>query len=245
MMARALENQQRNAILNALSPTDFALLQPHLRSVPLPFRHRMQSANRRIKTVFFIESGLGSVVAIGGGERRQAEVAVIGREGMTGLPVVLGAHRAPCDVFMQVEGSGQSIGAYQLYEAMDQSVTMLRCFLRFAHVFTVQSSYTALANAKGTIEERLARWLLMAHDRLGSDTLALTHEFLALMLGVRRAGVTIALQHFEAKAILKTARGAVTVADREGLAECANGLYGHPEAEFERLFPNGHTAFSG
>jgi CRP-like cAMP-binding protein len=200
-MARPLANQQRNAILNALSPTDFALLQPHLQSVPpLPFRHRVQSANRRITTVFFIESGLGSVVAIGGGECRQAEVAVIGREGMTGTPVVLGAERSPCNVFMQVGGSGQSIGADKLSAAMDRSVTMLRCFLRFAHVSAVQSHYTALANAQGKVEERLARWLLMAQDRIGSDTLELTHEFLALMLGVRRAGVTVALQHLENRA---------------------------------------------
>lgn len=238
-MVRASANAQRNAILNALSPTDFALLQPHLEAVAVPFRHRMQSANRRIKTVYFIESGLGSVVAMGGGERRQAEVAVIGREGMTGMPVVLGADRSPCDVFMQVEGSGQSIEAGHLSEAMGQSLSMARSFLRFAHVFAVQASYTALANARGTIEERLARWPLMAQDRLGSDDLQLTHEFLALMLGVRRAGVTVALQHFESKGVVATARGAVTINDREGLEECPNGFYGQPEAEFERLFPDG------
>jgi CRP-like cAMP-binding protein len=119
---------------------------------------------------------------------------------------------------------------------MDESVTMLRCFLRFAHVFAVQSGYTALANAQGKIEERLARWLLMVHDRMERDTLELTHEFLALMLGTRRAGVTMALGHFEHKGVIETARGAVTVKDREGLIECANGLYGVPEAEFERLF---------
>ena len=78
----------------------------------------------------------------------------------------------------------------------------------------------------------------MAQDRIGSDVLELTHEFLSLMLGVRRAGVTIALQHFETRAIIYTARGAVTVTDRGGLEECANGLYGQPEAEFERLFPH-------
>jgi len=117
----------------------------------------MQSANRRIQTVYFIESGLGSVVAIGGGQRRQAEVAMIGREGMTGLPVVHGAERSPCDIFMQVEGSGQSIAADQLCQAMSHSVTMADWFMRFAHVFAVQASYTALSNARGTIEERLAR----------------------------------------------------------------------------------------
>jgi hypothetical protein len=109
----------------------------------------MQSSNRRIQTVYFIESGLGSVVAIGGGERRQAEVAVIGREGMTGLPIVLGADRSPCEIFIQVEGTGQSIEADKLSRAMDQGVTMARCFTRFAHVFAVQASYTALANAQG------------------------------------------------------------------------------------------------
>ena len=103
--------------------------------------------------------------------------------------------------------------------------------MRFAHVFGVQSAYTALANSQGKIEERLARWLLMAHDRVEADELLMTHEFLALMLGVRRAGVTDALQHLEMKGMVETARGAVTVKDREGLQECANGLYGTPEAE--------------
>jgi CRP-like cAMP-binding protein len=237
MMPRATANEQRNAILNALSATDFALLQPHLQSVPLPFRHRMQSANRRIRTVYFIESGLGSVVAMGGGERRQAEVAVIGREGMTGTPVVLGAKRSPCEIFMQVEDSGQCIEAEKLSGALDRSVTLARCLMRFAHVFAVQASYTALANAHGKVEERLARWLLMAQDRVDSDVLELTHEFLALMLGVRGAGVTIALRHFEAKGVVKTARGAVTIHDREGLEECADGFYGQPRGGIRTSFP--------
>jgi Crp-like helix-turn-helix domain len=139
-------------------------------------------------------------------------------------------------VFMQVEGNGQRISADNLRAGMDQSITLLRCFLRFAHVFAVQSGHTALANAEGNIEERLARWLLMTHDRIECDTLPLTHEFLALTLGTRRAGVTTALGHFEHKGVVTTARGAATVQGREGLEECANGLYGAPEAEFERLF---------
>jgi hypothetical protein len=127
-MHSAPDNAQRNAILNALSPADYALLQPHLEPAPLPFRHRMQSANRRIHSVYFIESGLGSVVAIGSGERRQAEVAVIGPESMTGLPVVLGAERSPCEIFMQVEGNGQCIAAADLKEAMNQTPP---CFAAF------------------------------------------------------------------------------------------------------------------
>lgn len=235
MISRPQAESQRNAILNSLSLTDLALLQPHLQSVALPFRHRLQSSNRRIQTVYFMESGLGSVVALGGGARRQAEVAVIGWEGMSGVPVLLAADHSPWDVFMQVEGRGQSIDAGRLSQAMAQSGTMTRCFLRYAHLFSVQASYTALANAQGKIEERLARWLLMAQDRVRSEVLELTHEFLALMLGVRRAGVTTALHQLEIRALLHTARGAVTITDREGLEECAHGLYGQPEAEFERL----------
>ena len=119
---------------------------------------------------------------------------------------------------------------------MEQSPTLLQCFLRYAHVFAVQSGYTALANARGNIEERLARWLLMTRDRVDDDEMVLTHEFIALMLGVRRAGVTSALQAFESKALIETARSSITVKDRDGLEEHANGLYGAPEAEFERLF---------
>lgn len=236
MPSGTVPNRQRNRLLGALSNADLALLQPHLQRTPLKFRQPLQMANRKIRTVYFPESGIASVVAASRGEHRQAEVALIGREGMTGIALLHGVDRSPCDVFIQVEGEGHSIPADALREAMRQSTTLTECLLRFAHVFGVQSAYTALANSQGKIEERLARWLLMAQDRVESDELLMTHEFLALMLGVRRAGVTGTLQHLEMKGMVETARGAVTVKDREGLQECADGLYGTPEAEFERLF---------
>jgi|SRR5215831_3038978 len=229
-------NVQRNGILNAMSNAELSLLQPHLEKVPLKFRQRLQSSNRTIRNVYFPESGIASVVAVGDGGRREAEVAVVGRDGMTGLPVVLGTDRSPCDVFIQVEGDGHCIAADKLRELMDQSITLLRCLLRYAHAFSIQANYTALANARGCLTERLARWLLMARDRLDSDEMILTHEFLALMLAVRRAGVSEALQAFENRGLIETARGSVTIKDRDGLEECADGLYGPPEAEYERLF---------
>jgi CRP-like cAMP-binding protein len=236
-MARTRDrNAPRNRILNAMSNTDLALLQPHLEAVPLKFRQRLQSSNRSIINVYFPESGIASVVVVGGGEDRQAEVAVVGREGMTGLAVVHGTDRSPCDIFMQVEGDGQCIAAPKLREAIHQSASLLRCLLHYAHAFGIQANYTALTNARGCIGERLARWLLMARDRLDSDEMILTHEFIALMLGVRRAGVSEALQDFEKRGLVETARGSVTILDRHGLEECANGLYGPPEAEYERLF---------
>jgi CRP-like cAMP-binding protein len=231
-----VNDNPRNRLLGALSDADFALMQPHLEPVPLRLRERLQSANRRVQYVYFPERGLASVVAIGGGARRQAEVAIVGPEGMTGLAIVLGAERSACDVFMQMPGEGQRIAADSLRRVMDQSVTLLRCLLRYAYVYNVQAEFTALANAQGKIEERLARWLLMALDRSDDKKLVMTHEFLALMLGVRRAGVTVALGHLESGGAIETQRGEITVHNRDELRQCANGLYGAPEAEYQRLF---------
>jgi CRP-like cAMP-binding protein len=155
---------------------------------------------------------------------------------MTGLPVVYGTDRSTCDIFIQVEGNGYCIAAQNLRDALGQSISLLRCLLRYAHAFGIQINYTALANARACIGERLARWLLMARDRLDSDKMILTQEFLVLMLGVQRASVSEALQAFERRGLIKTARGSVTIMDRDGLEECANGFYGTPEAEYERLF---------
>lgn len=228
--------RRRNALLDHVSDKDFALLEPLLEPVELGFRKRLQTSNRNVDAVYFPESGLASVVAIGGGERKQAEVAIIGREGIIGIPTILGADRSPHDIFMQVEGAGLSVPAPAFRDVLDNSPSLLRTCLCFVHVYSIQAGYTALANARGRLEERLARWLLMAHDRIGAPELLLTHDFLALMLGVRRAGVSVGLQHFEDQGLVATARGAVTILDRDGLMESANGLYGGPEAEFERLF---------
>jgi CRP-like cAMP-binding protein len=236
-MEELVRNGLRNRLLGSLSRAELAALQPMLIPTKLRFRQRLQSSNRTVKAAYFLDSGIASVVAIANGSRSQTEIAVIGCEGVVGLPIILGTGRSPCEVFIQVEGHGYCITSADLTNAMSQSEPLREALLRYAHVFTVQAAYTALANAHGKIEERLARWLLMAQDRIASDELLLTHEFLALMLGVRRAGVTVALQHFETRGLITTARGSIVIKDRDGLEEGANGLYGAPEAEFERLFP--------
>jgi len=230
------QNGSENGVLNCLSVADFELLKPNLENVQLSFRKKLQSADRTIENVYFPLSGLGSVIAISRGRHDQAEVGVVGREGMTGLAIVYGTDRSPYEIFMQVEGEGRQISSENLRTAMKRSPTMRDCFLLYAHSFSIQCGYTALANARGTLEQRLARWLLMARDRLQRDHLTLTHEFLSLMLGFRRAGVTAALIAFEGKGLTHGDRGAVTILDRDGLEETANGLYGSAEAEYERLF---------
>jgi CRP-like cAMP-binding protein len=107
--------------------------------------------------------------------------------------------------------------------------------LSYGQTFLVQTSHTALSNSRASIEERLARWLLMAHDRVDGDALGVVHEFLALMLGVRRPGVTVAIHMLEARGLIHSARGRIDVLDRKGLEKAANGFYGVPESEYERL----------
>ena len=237
MADQQLSTRTGNRILSALSRPDFLLLEAHLQPVTLKFQQRLEASGRKIRSVYFIESGLVSVVGVGGVERREAEVCVIGREGLTGLPVILGVDRSPTETVVQVKGRAQCIAADALRQAIDQSSSLRSWLLRYVHLYVVQIGHTAIANARGKIEERLARWLLMAHDRSDGDALALTHEFLALILGVRRAGVTAALNELEAKALISTKRGCITIVDRQGLEAAANGLYGVPEAEFKRLLP--------
>ena len=137
---------------------------------------------------------------------------------------------------MQHRGSGQRIAASTLREAIEQSASLRHMLLRYGHAFLVQTAHTAMANGRSKIEERLARWLLMAHDRIERDELTLTHEFLAVMLGVRRPGVTVALNLLEKSGLIRTERGIIFITDRQGLEEHSNGAYATQEAEFQRLF---------
>ena len=148
---------------------------------------------------------------------------------MTGLAIVLGSDRSPNENVMQVAGEASRISSDKLRTAMQQSSSLYGSFLSFVHSFIVQTSNTALSNGTASIEERLARWLLMAHDRLEGDEIPLTHEFLSLMLGVRRPGVTVALNYLERTAVIRLSRGQSFVVDREGLKASANGTYHEAE----------------
>lgn len=233
-MARSGPGKPQNHMLAALGAEDFARLAPHLSATRLGLRRSLEDANKPIKQIFFPEEGIVSVVAEGSRER-QSEVGLIGREGMTGINVVMGNDRSPHFSYVQVSGQAQSMKADALREAMEDNPSIRFCFLHFAQAFMAQAAYTAVANGRGTIEQRLARWLLMAHDRVKGNELPLTHEFIALMLNVRRAGVTEALHGLIRKGVVSANRGNVVVNDRAGLVARADGLYGVPESEYLRL----------
>jgi CRP-like cAMP-binding protein len=222
-----------NRLLASLSLEDIATLQPHLEPVPLPVRQVLIEPNKAIAHIYFPEAGMASVTNNSSGGK--IEVGVIGREGMVGLPIVLGIDQTPYEHFMQIAGHGWRIAVQDLEQAMAQSSSLHRHLLRYAQASHVQASETAFANANSDVEARLARWLLMCHDRVEGGDIPLTHEFIAMMLGVRRPGVTVALHVLEGMQVIRAKRGVVTVLDREKLEELADEAYGLSEAEYTRL----------
>ena len=228
-----------NRLLAALSDSDRELLYPHLETVELAVKDDIELPNAPIENVYFPESGMISTVS--GIEEEQVEVGVIGREGVTGLPILLGADSSPNQAYVQIAGQARRIDVDHLRNAVGQSDSLRAMLLRYVQVFLIQTSQTAFANARFKIEERLGRWILMADDRNDAPLIPLTHEFLSLMLGVRRAGVTDALHALEGRGLVKTERGQIRILDRDGLIECANGCYGVPEREYRRLIGDGFS----
>ena len=200
----------------------------------MPVKRDIERPNRRIETICFMETGIASVVAVQSDET-EVEVGLIGCEGMTGTAVVLSGDQSPHSTYVQVSGEAQRIAADELRKAMDASASLRNLLLKFVHVFMVQTAHTAIANARCHIDQRLARWILMAQDRTRSETLALTHEFLALMLGVRRAGVTEALQNLNRQKLIDNGRNQIIVLNRKGIERMAGKTYGTPEREYRRL----------
>ena len=180
-------------------------------------------------------AGIASVVATVSDDDPRVEIGLIGREGMTGAAVLLGDGQSPHSIYIQAAGSGDRIGVRAFRNAIGESDTLHRVFLKYLQSFMVQTAHTAIANARASLPERLARWVLMAQDRMDGPKLTLTHEFLRLMLGVRRAGVTEALHDLGHRGLIKTGRGEIIVLDRAGLKRIAGKFYGLPEREHQRL----------
>jgi CRP-like cAMP-binding protein len=223
-----------NKLLKRLSSADLDLLEPGFVPVSLALRQELEKPNKRIEHVFFIDSAIASVVAVHAGDNR-VEIGIIGCEGMTGTAVVMGSDRSPHLTYIQAEGEGQQLSVSDLNKAMDESKTLRSSLMKFAQAFSIQTAHTAVANARASLEVRLARWLLMAHDRTPGNELFLTHEFLSLMLASRRAGVTEAVHALTKKGLIASGRGEITILDRNGIEKIAGKFYGVPESEYRRL----------
>ena len=207
----------RNGLFASLPPGDLARLRPRLRPVELPFDETIYPADGAVGAVLFPEGGMVSLLAtLEGGE--QVEVGIAGREGLVGLPLVFGDDRSLVEARVQMEG------------------TALRALLhRYALAFQAQVTMTAACNARHAIEQRLSRWLLIAHDRAGADEFPITHEFLSMMLGVRRPGVSLAAGVLHKAGLIRYGRGRMEVTDRQGLEAASCECYHAARREFARL----------
>ena len=224
----------RNHLLSRLSEKDLALLLPKMQVVPLKLRQEIETPGETLEHVYFLESGIASMMA-SLPRARDLEVGLFGRDGMSGSALLQYDDRSAYRTVVQMSGSAFRIDASDLVEAVSVSEPMKMLFTRFARALSIQVGSTAIANGHSKLEDRLARWVLLAHDRVDGDSMFFTHEHLARMLGVRRAGVTVALHVLEGKGLIRSKRSEIVVLDREGLMELADGAYGLAEEESVRL----------
>lgn len=228
----------RNRLLRALAPDDFALLRPHLQTTTTQLRETLIEPGRTIEEVYFPETGFVSIATTVGGS--YIEVGLCGREGLVGAAeLLLGSGTTPHEYFVQMAGEALRMEAQALCAAVERSPSLRKLLLRYVHTLMIQGAQTAYANAAINLEGRLARWLLMCHDRSDGDELVLTDEFLSMMLGVQRAGITLAIQNLEGAGRIRARRRRIQVLDREKLEALTNGSYGVPEAEYLRLIGRG------
>jgi CRP-like cAMP-binding protein len=235
--SRKAADLHANRLLGLLPSRDYERLRPHLHPIPLAYRQSLYRAHKLIEFVYFIETGVGSLVnTMANGDA--SEVGTIGNEGVVGLPLVLGDDRAPTSVYVQVPGAGLRMKATLFNKELVRSASMRTVMLHYAHAFFNQVAQSAACNQFHSLEQRCCRWLLMTHDRMHSDEFLLTQEFLAMMLGVQRTGVTVAASALQRAGLIRYKRGNVTIIDRRGLMRRSCECYGVSKREFDRLLGN-------
>lgn len=215
----------RNHLLATLVPAALEALGPHLSGpVELAQGQTLHQRGHPIADVFFLEAGLASLIV--GTMDGDVEVALAGREGLVGAAVLLDPEAvAVHQAFIQIPGSAWRVPSAALCRAVEQSPALRQHLLLYVHAIMAQSGQAAACNARHSVPQRLARWLLMAHDRVDGDELALRQEAVSLMLGVRREGVSLAAGALQAAGLIRQSRGRITVLDRPGLEAAACDCY--------------------
>jgi CRP-like cAMP-binding protein len=225
-------SQYKNRVLSALPKAEISRLAPHLSRVTLKQEQTLLDGNT--KYAYFLEDGLASVVAtVENGTT--VEIGVIGIDGIIGIPLLLGAGSAPGRTFIQIAGSGFRVKSAVLKEEFERPGELRKCLQRYIQAYLVQTAQTAVCNRLHNIEERLSRWLLTCHDRMESDRLKLTHDFLGQMLGAPRTTVTLAAGLLHRAELIDYARGTVTIRDRKSLENTTCECYHIVRNEFRRL----------
>ena len=224
----------KNFILNSLTEEEYQRLHPNLEPVQLALGDIIYRPDEPIKYVYFLDNSMISVVATTT-DGQSAEVGVIGWEGMSGMDVLLGSDSTLNENIVQHSNSALRINTQAIREEFNRAGTLHNSLLSFTRLMMIQIGQTALCNRLHTIEERLARWLLLCRDRAETDKLQLTQEFLALMLGANRASVTLAAIALQSAGYIKYKRGHITITDGEGLEEFSCDCYKTVKREYDRF----------
>jgi CRP-like cAMP-binding protein len=214
----------KNVVLISVPSDEYALLRPHLEHVELPQQLILQETGQRIDFAYFLNEGLASLVVLTR-DGRSVEVAIVGKEGMIGTPLAVGLRQGPYRAITQISGQALRIKSAALEEIL-QSAPELRLILnRYVLIQGLQIAQIAACNRLHEIEQRLARWLLMCQDRVDSDLLPITHEFLAQMLGTGRPSVSLAAGILQRAGLIENLRGTVKILNRPQLEESACECY--------------------
>ena len=217
-------NPVGNLILLSMVDSDYSSLRPHLEYVELPNHLVLHEAGRGLEFAYFPNRGLISlVVAMQDG--RTAEAGVVGNEGFTGIPAAVGLSRSPLQAVVQITGDGFRVGVGALQNTLESALNLPLLLSRYAVLQGMQVAQTAGCNRLHDLEQRLARWLLMTQDRVDSECLSITHDFLATMLGTNRSSVSLAAGILQREKSIEYTHGAVTIVNRKRLEESACECY--------------------
>ncbi|HZQ67620.1 MAG TPA: Crp/Fnr family transcriptional regulator [Terriglobales bacterium] len=214
-----------NSILRMLPYLEYATLQPHLELIDLPMQQVLQEVGERIEFGYFLNSGLVSLMVVTS-DARSVEVGMVGREGFVGAPLVLGHRNSSQRALVQIKGSALRVKADVLRNIVPELPALREQISRFVLSQALQAAQLVACNRLHEVEQRLARWLLMTHDRSAGDSLPITHDLLAQMLGSGRPSVTLAAGVLQRAGTIEYTRGQVTVLDRKALEHSACECYG-------------------
>jgi CRP-like cAMP-binding protein len=223
-----------NAVLGVLSDDEYTSVVDGAEYIVMRARQSVYEANAPIEDVYFpVDAVFSAVASID--RRHRAEVCTVGREGVTGLPVVFDQPTSPHAVFCQIEGSALRLSADRFCEVIREAASLRAQLNRFTVATLVQLAQNVACNRGHRAEARAARWLLTTHDRVGRDTFPLTQEFLAQMLGVRRATISEIAGKFQSDGLIRYQRGVISITDRDALESVACECYGIVRKEFDAL----------
>jgi CRP-like cAMP-binding protein len=218
-------NQSLNWLLEGLPKEEYERLRPNLEAVTLSFGEVLYQPQEPVRYLYFPDNGCVVSLTTSMADGATIEVGSVGSEGLLGLSIFWGVQTTPYGAVVQIPGSAMRLNADVLKRMLSELRSLHSILLRYTHAMVVQIAQTAACNCKHSVEERLARWLLVCHDRARSDDFPLTHEFIAEMLGVRRAGVTTMAGAFQKKRLIQYKRGHITILDRSGLEKVCCECY--------------------